>query len=155
MSRPSLDKVMLGCAHLLALRGTCRKRQVGCVLIDINGHILSTGYNGTAAGLSHCIDVPCGGVGKPNGSDSCQGIHAELNALLRCADVSKIYTTYVTVLPCNNCMKTLLNTGCKRIVYAEGHENEQNVLSEWTKTGRSVLHLDGKGPGDAFKCGQN
>lgn len=40
-----------------AKRSTCCRRQVGCVLLNSRGHVLSTGYNGVAAGLPHCNDV--------------------------------------------------------------------------------------------------
>ena len=73
----------------------------------------------------------------PSGSDTCQAVHAEINALIRCKDVEKIHTCYTTVFPCSNCLKTLLNTSCQRIVYMEG-----NVLDWWTKAGREVFRIE-------------
>lgn len=142
MARPSLDDVMLGIACLLSMRGTCAKRQVGCVLVDSRGRILSTGYNGVAAGLPHCTDTPCGGEGQPTGSDTCQAIHAEINALIACHDARQIDTCYTSVMPCNNCMKSLLNTGCQKIVYLEDHPQGQEVRSKWHAAGRSVIKHD-------------
>jgi len=136
--RPSLDNVMLACAVLFAQRSTCIKRNVGCVLTDASGFVLSTGYNGVASGLPHCIDVDCGGGTSVVGSDSCQAIHAEINALIRCKDPDKIHTCYTTVFPCNNCMKSLLNTACQRIVYIDEHELSHLVRSKWLEAGRSV-----------------
>jgi dCMP deaminase len=71
----------------------------------------------------------------------CQAVHAELNALMDCRDVTKIHACYVTTLPCNNCMKSLLNTSCQRIVYLEDHDHADHVISEWTKAGRKVEKL--------------
>ena len=139
--RPTLDQIMLGVAMVLAHRATCVKRQVGCVLVDSKGRILSTGYNGVASGLPHCTDTACPGAYSNAGSDTCQAIHAEINALLQCRDVQAIDTCYTTVLPCNSCMKTLMNTSCKRIVYMDGHENESFVIGNWRKAGGTVLQL--------------
>jgi dCMP deaminase len=115
---------------------------VGCVLVDSRGRVLSTGYNGVAASLPHCTDVPCGGSSDPAGSDTCQAVHAELNALLDCRDTTKIHTCYTSTMPCNNCMKTLLNTSCQRIVYLNDHESGQAVREQWLKAGRSVVNID-------------
>lgn len=55
--RLSRDEWGLELAKVTARRGTCCRRQVGCVLVDKDGHVLSTGYNGVAAGLPHCNEV--------------------------------------------------------------------------------------------------
>jgi len=134
--------VMMGCAIALSHRATCAKRSVGCVLTDYRGFVLSTGYNGVASGLPHCIDQDCGGATKPSGSDTCQAVHAEINALIRCKDVDALYVCYTTVFPCNNCMKTLLNTNCQYIVYMEGHDGMQPILEQWLKAGREVKMIE-------------
>jgi dCMP deaminase len=55
--RLSRDEWGLRLTEVTALRGTCLRRQVGCVLTDADGHILSTGYNGVAAGMPHCNET--------------------------------------------------------------------------------------------------
>ena len=77
----------------------------------------------------------------PAGSDTCEAVHAELNALTDCHDPSQIATCYVTMFPCNNCMKTLMNTSCQRIVYLNAHEQIDAVRGRWEVSGRSVLKL--------------
>lgn len=130
-------------ASVTAKRATCLRRDVGCVLLDKDGFILATGYNGVAAGQPHCNEKvlgwheiegkpgkstlsmhygnACPGAQAPSGTalDSCGAIHAEQNALLRCSDVREIHTAYVTVSPCMHCTKMLLNTGCQRVVFLE------------------------------------
>jgi dCMP deaminase len=126
-------------ARETAKRATCLRRSVGCVLVDRRGHVLSTGYNGVAAGLPHCneprfdrwpdgliISGPhfpdaCPGHASPSGTnlDACQAVHAEQNALLQCRDPWEIDTCYVTASPCVTCTKLLLNTSCSRIIFAE------------------------------------
>lgn len=55
--RPTKDQWALQLARVTAKRATCLRRQVGCVLVNAKGHVLSTGYNGVAAGESHCNEV--------------------------------------------------------------------------------------------------
>jgi dCMP deaminase len=119
--RPTRDQWGLRLAQVVAERGTCARRKVGGVLVDARGHILSTGYNGKAAGLPHCTDEPCSGATAPSGTnlDACEAIHAEQNALMQCADVYAIDTVYVTASPCITCVKMLINTGARRIVFLE------------------------------------
>lgn len=52
--RPSRDEIWLEVASTIAKRSTCWRRAVGCVLTDEDGIVLSTGYNGVAAGRPHC-----------------------------------------------------------------------------------------------------
>ena len=55
--RLSRDEWALKLALLTAQRTTCCRRAVGCVLLNARGHVLSTGYNGVAAGLPHCNEI--------------------------------------------------------------------------------------------------
>lgn len=123
MSRISKTQYFMMMAHTAALRGTCSRRKVGCILVDSMGHVLATGYNGPPRGISHCIDDPCLGANSKSGEglDLCQAIHAEQNALLQCPDVGKIAVCYCTAKPCTHCIKLLANTGCKLIYYAEDY----------------------------------
>lgn len=54
MTRLSLDEWAMGLAAVSALRATCYRRRVGAVLLNGQGHVLSTGYNGVTAGQVHC-----------------------------------------------------------------------------------------------------
>jgi len=53
MERISRQQMLLGMAQVVAKRGTCSRAQVGCV-IDRDGRIIATGYNGAPAGMPHC-----------------------------------------------------------------------------------------------------
>lgn len=153
--RLNRDKWALKLALLTAQRTTCCRRAVGCVLLNASGHVLSTGYNGVAAGLPHCNhDVDevlwdglagvkifphaCSGAMAPSGTnlDGCQAIHTEQNALLQCRDIYQIRTAYVTASPCVTCCKLLLNTSCERIVYVEEYPHSA-ARDLWTGAGRS------------------
>ena len=111
-ARPSVHRTMLDIAQVLSRRATCPKLTVGCVLTDAFGRIVGTGYNGVPRGIPHCIDHACVGHGGAAGSDTCIAVHAEQNALMRCAHVDQVINCYVTHAPCMRCTKMLMNTGC-------------------------------------------
>lgn len=125
--RPSRDETMLQLAETIAKRSTCGRRQVGCVLVDEHGRVLSMGHNGVPRGWQHCTESPCKGVGLASGSglDQCVAVHAEQNALLFCSDVMKIQTVYVTASPCISCIKMLMNTSAFRIVFREQYPHDE------------------------------
>lgn len=140
--RPTRDETGLALAHVWAQRATCARRKVGCVLFDADGYQLSAGYNGPAAGEPHCVDHPCPGAGLPSGTglDECEALHAEWNAVARCADVRLIHTCYVTSSPCVACAKILLGTGCRRVVFAEAYPQPRAELI-WRNAGREWVQL--------------
>ena len=161
--RPNKDKIFLEIASKLAERGTCIRKQVGCVITDIHGYITSTGYNGVARGLPHCNEellIPnpnlikpdgswrepehwelreritnpfkCAGAGHDSGQglEICEAIHAEQNALLQCHDVQQIDTVYVTTSPCRHCMKLIMNTSAKRVVFLSEYSQSSKDLAD-------------------------
>lgn len=139
--RISRDALGLLLARSWALRATCSRRRVGCVLVDVDGYVLSSGYNGPASGMVHCTKVACPGAGLPSGTglDQCEALHAEWNALQRCPDVRAIVTAYVTASPCLTCTKMLMNTGCKRIVFAERYAHDAPAEKLWVASGQKAI----------------
>lgn len=134
MTRPTKDEYFIRMAMLVATRGTCARRQVGCVLTSSRGHVLATGYNGPPAGRAHCVDSPCPAASAESGTklDECFAVHAEQNALLQCRDVFEIETAYVTVAPCAACLKLFLNTSCRRLVVGDWYAAEHTeALKRW------------------------
>jgi dCMP deaminase len=162
--RISRDEWALRLAEVTALRGTCLRRRVGAVLLDADGFVLATGFNGRAAGLPHCdeeirlVGLEHGGLGgavysyehphacpaatAASGTmlDACEAIHSEANALMRCRDVREIEACYVTVSPCVACAKLLLNTACRRIVFREEYAHA-DARRLWEGAGRRWIKL--------------
>lgn len=161
MSRPARDEWAMSLALVTARRATCLRRSVGCVLLNVFGHVMATGYNGVAAGQPHCNEVQghvihgmgigvrgllttprhphaCPGSDAPSGTqlDTCQAIHAEQNALLQCRDVHQIHTCYCTTSPCVTCVKLLLNTSCQRIVFVDEYPHKE-AQALWRSAGRA------------------
>jgi dCMP deaminase len=127
VSRPSWKEYFMDIASLVARRSTCRRRQVGAVVVR-DKRILATGYNGAPAGLPHCLDIGClrEELEIPSGErhELCRGLHAEQNVIIQAAyhGVSiKGGTVYCTNLPCSICAKMLINAGIGEIIYQEGY----------------------------------
>ena len=116
-SRLGHDEYFTDIANLVAKRSTCRRRVVGCVLVDSQNHIVATGYNGVPAGFKHCLDIPCEGAVAPSGTqlNECWAVHAEMNALLQLQSDDEL-TAYITTTPCFECAKVISNSKIKRIV---------------------------------------
>ena len=131
MSRPSWDSYFIKIAYAVAERSTCNRAHVGCVLVK-EGHILTTGFNGSPKGQPHCNDV-----GHPMKNDHCiRTVHAEANAVIQAAlhGVStKGATVYLTHFPCYTCAKMLINAGVIRVVFEEWY-GESRVIFELLKT---------------------
>ena len=129
MIRLNKDEYFLEIAKTVAKRGTCIRRQVGCVLVNSNGHIVATGYNGVPKGFKHSIDNPCEGAGYPSGKglDKCEAIHAELNAFLQLRSDDDSLSMYTTTTPCKGCARVICNSHVKRIVSTSQYS--QNTLS--------------------------
>ena len=144
-NRPDVDSWYLDMCNVVKRRGTCIRREVGCILTDKNGYILSTGYNSVPTGMPHCIDKPCAGAACKSGEglNLCCASHAEEVALIKCQDIHKIDTCYCTASPCELCIRRLLSTSCKRIVFIEEYPHTKSK-ELWESVGREWLKYDGE-----------
>jgi dCMP deaminase len=134
-SRPGWDEYFINIAKAIAARATCLRRRYGAVVTKEN-IIVSTGYNGAAAGVVDCLEV-----GKctrmelqiPHGQryELCHSVHAEANAIIRAsADELKGATIYISGVdgdgaecssgPCMMCKRMILNAGVSRVVFSDG-----------------------------------
>ena len=133
--RQSHDQYYMAIAKTVSSRSTCTRRAVGCVIIDSSNHIVSTGYNGVPREAKHCTEgEPCSGGGFRTGEklDLCDSIHAEVNAICQSHSFD-MHSIYVTVSPCKSCMKMILSTQCRRIVFPEIYDHE--ALDYWIDNG--------------------
>ncbi|MCA0446748.1 MAG: dCMP deaminase family protein [Bacteroidetes bacterium] len=123
-SRISWDEYFIRIADMVSERSTCNRAKIGAMIVK-DRSILATGYNGSPKGEPHCTDVGClvytSTDQDGNVEENCfRTIHAEINAITQAAkngtmiDGSDIY---ITASPCYHCLKTLINSGIKRIFY--------------------------------------
>ena len=137
-NRMSADKVYLLIARALSIRSTCLDKQVGCVIVNKQNEIIATGYNGAPRGIEHCIDLGYCKKEHSGNPNDCPSAHAEQNALLQCRVPEQIHTIYLTLSPCINCIRIIMNTPCKRIVFLEEHshtEAKKLWRGDWCKYG--------------------
>lgn len=129
--RPSLDEWFMELATVTAKRGTCLRKQVGCVLARGN-RLLSLGYVGSPQGEPHCTEVGCS-IGLFGGCE--RTTHAEVNSLLWATrlgvDVDGA-TAYTTLSPCRYCAEALFEAGIERVVYSEEYRLTEPI--EWLRS---------------------
>lgn len=92
----------------------CTRRKVGAIIVK-NGMIISDGYNGTPSGF----DNDCEGG---DGATLWYVLHAEANAISKVArstNNAQDSTLYLTMSPCKDCSKMILQVGIQRVVFAE------------------------------------
>ncbi len=110
------DEYFMGLAHLSALRSKDPNTQVGAAIVDENHRVVSVGYNGFPTGVSD-EEFPWGREGGVLDSKYAFVVHAELNAILNSQRSVRECTIYVSLFPCNECAKAIIQSGIKKIVY--------------------------------------
>ena len=116
-----LDKVFMNITKEVATLSHCVRFKVGAVLVK-DGNIISMGYNGTPAGMDNCCERD--DVTLPH------VIHGEVNAILKAAKTGTSVnggTLYLTLSPCLDCSKLILQSGIKRVVYLTAYRNLEGV----------------------------
>jgi len=131
-----LDSVFMNITKEVATLSHCVRFKVGAVLVK-DGNIISMGYNGTPAGMDNCCEKD--NVTVPH------VIHGEVNAILKAAKTGTSVnggTLYLTLSPCLDCSKLILQSGIKRVVYLTAYRNLEGV--DFLKQFISVEQYDTK-----------
>ena len=135
----SWDEYFMGIAVLSAMRSKDNSTQVGACIVSPQKKILSLGYNGMPTG---CADdeMPWGREGAPLDTKYMYVCHAELNAILNAATTSlQGATVYVTLFPCNECTKAIIQAGIKEIVYYDDKYHDTDAQ----RAARRMLDMAG------------
>ena len=113
----SWDEYFMGVALLSALRSKDPNTQVGACIINEQKKIVGIGYNGLPIGCDD-DDFPWDREGEFLETKFPYVCHAELNATLNkiSADLDK-GIVYVTLFPCNECAKVLIQSGIQEVIY--------------------------------------
>lgn len=113
----SWDEYFMGIAILSAQRSKDSHTQVGACIVNHENKILSLGYNGMPTGCND-DEMPWEREGEPVDTKYMYVCHAELNAILnRSSGSLEDAKLYVTLFPCNECAKAIIQSGIKEIVY--------------------------------------
>ena len=151
MDRPNKVEYFMSLALLAAQRASCPRRKVGCVLVDKDSYVVSTGYNGPPTGTPNCTDVPCGGQTQKSGQglNLCQAIHAEINAYNQAGDrlvtVTDMFLTAGPCCPlCTRATEILIREGSlknlKRLYYFDHYPTDSAKTFE--AYGIELIHVD-------------
>lgn len=132
--------IFTGFAEALASLSTCKRLQVGCVVVPKDfSKVHSIGYNGPPAGVDN---DSCNGA-----QGGCGCVHAEANALIKLTDVSDALLI-TTRSPCPHCAGLIVNSRkISSVLWLHAYRNPEG-LHTLAQAGISVLHYEG--PHDPF-----
>ena len=129
----------MGIAVLSSLRSKDPNTKVGACIVDNNHKVVSIGYNGMPRGIDE--NQVSWEKGEGLNSKYLYVCHAEFNAILNTRNGSYLdgCILYVTLFPCNECAKAIIQTGIKEVVFADNkYEN-----STQTQASLKMLNLAG------------
>ncbi len=113
----SWDEYFMAVAKLAGMRSKDPNTQVGACIVSADNKILSMGYNGFPRGCSD-DDFPWAREGEMLSTKYVYTVHSELNAILNyrggSLEGAKIY---VSLFPCNECAKAIIQSGIKTVIY--------------------------------------
>lgn len=147
----SWDEYFMGIAILSTYRSKDPNTQVGACIVNDENKIVSIGYNGSPRGLND-DDMPWERNGDFINTKYAYVCHSELNAILNYNGSLKGTRIYVTLFPCNECAKVIVQAGIKEVIYLSDKYNgtESNIVSkkildsvgikyrEYTKTNKKI-----------------
>ncbi|BAP33729.1 cmp/dcmp deaminase zinc-binding protein [Chryseobacterium sp. StRB126] len=116
------DKAYLKMAQEWAKLSYCKRKQVGALIVK-DRMIISDGYNGTPMGFENCCE-------DEGGKTHWYVLHAEANAILKLAastQSAKGATLYLTLSPCKECSKLILQAGIARLVYINEYSDDDGI----------------------------
>lgn len=151
----NFDKSYMKMAEIWAENSYALRAKVGCIIVKDN-QIISDGFNGTPSGFENeCENIECTchwrhgckDTAKPieesiNLTERCKDcsdsilttkpyvLHAEANAITKCAKTfqsAEGSTLYVTISPCIECAKLIIQAGIVRVVYGEIYKNTDGI----------------------------
>lgn len=116
------DKAYLKMAQEWAKLSYCKRKQVGALIVK-DRMIISDGYNGTPSGFENCCE-------DEEGKTHWYVLHAEANAILKLAASTQSAhgaTLYLTLSPCKECSKLILQAGITRLVYINEYSDDDGI----------------------------
>ena len=127
----SWDEYFMGIAMLSGMRSKDPNTQVGCCIVSQDNKILSMGYNGLPNGCSD-DEYPWAREGDdPLETKYVYAVHSELNAILNYGGGNlKGAKIYVSLFPCNECAKAIIQAGIKEVIYdSDKYDDTVSVIA--------------------------
>jgi dCMP deaminase len=114
----SWDEYFMGIALLSSKRSKDEQTQVGACIVNPDQRIVGIGYNGLPFGCAD-TEYPWEREGEFLDTKYPYVVHAEANAILNSTRDLKDCTIYITLFPCHECAKLIIQSGIKTIIYME------------------------------------
>ena len=136
LKQAKYDKAYLRMATEWAKLSHCKRRQVGAIIVK-NNIIIADGFNGTPSGFENCCE-------DNDGKTHWYVLHAEANAILKLAKSNnrgQNSTLYITLSPCKDCSKLILQAGIKRVVYIKGYKDSAGI-DFLSKAGIEIVQIE-------------
>lgn len=121
----SWDEYFMSMAILSSKRSKDPNTKVGACIVSMDKKVLSVGYNGMPIGIDD-KKIPWGREGEELDTKYPYVCHAELNAILNSDRNLHNSRIYVTLFPCNECAKALIQAGIKEVVYLDDKYRDTN-----------------------------
>lgn len=134
----SWDEYFMGLAHLSAMRSKDPSTQVGACIVNPYNRVVGIGYNGLPMGCND-DEFPWEREGSTLETKYVYVVHAELNAILNSTTSLQGCTLYVSLFPCNECAKAIVQAGIKKIVY----ESDKYADTDIVKASKRILNAAG------------
>ena len=143
----SWDEYFMGLAHLSAMRSKDPTTQVGACIVNSDQRVVGIGYNGLPRGCEDDV-FPWTNIGETLETKYPFVVHAELNAILNSTTSLKDCTIYVSLFPCNECAKAIIQSGISKIVYEDDKYAHTDAVVASKKmfeaAGVEYIHLNKK-----------
>jgi dCMP deaminase len=144
------DDYFMSLAILVSMRSKDPSSKVGAVLVNSERKIIGTGYNGYPAG---CNEAEFGwerDIEEKGWMNTKYPyvVHAEANAILNTVSPTRGAELFVTLYPCNECAKFVIQSGIKKVNYLQNKYAESDICQASKKllevAGVEVRHLSAK-----------
>lgn len=139
MSNINWDEYFVALCELSAKRSKDPSTKVGACIVDNNNHIIGIGYNGFPKGCND-TELPWTKRAKTWLDNKYPYVvHAEVNAIMNSNPIPNKSETklYTTLFPCNECVKMIIQSGIKEIIYVD----DKNIDTDSGKASRILLDL--------------
>lgn len=130
------DTAYLKMAESWAKLSHCSRKQVGALIVK-DEMIISDGYNGTPAGFDNSCE-------NEDGNTHWYVLHAEANAILKVAKSTnncKGSTLYLTLSPCKECSKLVVQAGINRVVFKDSYKDTEGI-DFLKKAGIEIIQIE-------------
>jgi dCMP deaminase len=142
----SWDEYFMGVAYLSSLRSKDDSSQVGACIVNQKNRIVGIGYNGLPIGCSD-DEFPWEREGEYLQTKYPYVVHAEPNAILNATVTLEGSRIYVTLFPCNECAKLIIQSGIREVIYLSdkysGTESDLAAKRLFAAAGISARKLEG------------